>query len=349
MPACIFLLPNSILSQKEASKLGNSAFPVPLKELLEGFGAPKTAEIFANPALEGFATMQWVWMLLTMRDVLAPTAPYLWKGLKGPKVHQEIWALNGYSRKDGELKSSGDIFDLDEECDLRDLLNPLARKFGLEVQVLDGRFFLARKTSWEVLITPWPAQCNKPAAQPEGPAAASFLELTGAIESALKDSDFNDRRRAAGRGIIDGFWINGGGFEEQLLPYTQIRCAMTEDPTVIGIAEASGIARRYIRPASENWPDCPEGDRFCILNEFQDPGIKEDPKAWETAWERTVNRISELTAAAKGFEKYYPRLVASDGLAVSIIEKPAEKKSSFVFWKKEKNHTEAWLCPSASK
>lgn len=81
------------------------------------------------------------------RENLAPSAPYLWKGLGGPKVHQEFWALNGYRKENGVLKSAGDVFDIDEECDLRDLLNPIARQFNFEVQVLDGRFFLALQKS----------------------------------------------------------------------------------------------------------------------------------------------------------------------------------------------------------
>ena len=301
------------------------------------------ATIFENPALSGFASMQWVWMLLTQRENLAPTAPYLWKGLGGPKVHQEFWALNGYRIENGVLKSAGDIFDIDEECDLRDLLNPVARQFDFEVQVLDGRFFLARKKAWQVLIAPWLAQKNKEPAQTAGPQAAEWTEITRAIEDSLAKSAFNEFRAKAGRPPVEGFWINGGAFEEQLLPYTQIRCALTSDPTIRGIAEAAGIARAYIKSSTAAWPDCPEGDRFCILDEFNDPTVKADPAHWHAAWTRAVERMEHLTATAKGFEKYHPRLVASDGLRVSVIEKLQEQKSSFAFWKSPKNYTEAWL------
>ena len=172
MPACIFLLPNSLPSPNEIKALGKDAYPPILRNFLDGFGEPRVATIFENPALSGFASIQWVWMLLTQRENLAPTAPYLWKGLGGPKVHQEFWALNGYRKENGVLKSAGDIFDIDEECDLRDLLNPVARQFDFEVQVLDGRFFLARKKAWQVLIAPWLAQENKEPAQAAGPEAA---------------------------------------------------------------------------------------------------------------------------------------------------------------------------------
>ena len=142
---------------------------------------------------------------------------------------------------------------------------------------------------------------------------------------------------------VEGFWINGGAFEEQLLPYTQIRCALTSDPTIRGISEAAGIARAYIKSSTAVWPDCPEGDRLCILDDFNDPSVKTDPARWSAAWTRAVKRMEHLTATAKGFEKYHPRLVASDGLRVSVIEKLQEQKSSFAFWKSPKNYTEAWL------
>ena len=70
-------------------------------------------------------------------------------------------------------------------------------------------------------------------------------------------------------------------FEEQLLPYTQIRCALTSDPTIRGIAEAAGIARAYIKSSTAVWPDCPEGDRLCILDDFNDPSVKNGSCALE--------------------------------------------------------------------
>ena len=73
MPACIFLLPNSLPSPNEIKALGKDAYPPVLRNFLEGFGEPKVATIFENPALGGFASMQWVWMLLTQRENLAPT------------------------------------------------------------------------------------------------------------------------------------------------------------------------------------------------------------------------------------------------------------------------------------
>lgn len=349
MPACIFFLPNSILSAAEAQRLGKHAFPETLKEYLNGFDKPRTVEIFENPALSGFAGLQWVWMLLSQRENLAPTAPYLWKGLGGPKVDQEFWALNGYRVENGVLLSSGDFFDIDEECDLRDLLNPIARRFNFEIQVLDGRFFFTRKTAWEVLTAPWLAQMNKPAAPAAGPAAAEYNALSHEISAALASSSFNEERRKLGRPALDGFWINGGAFEEQLLPYTQIRCCLSSDPTVRGIAEAAGIRKAYVASKVKDWPDCPEGDHFCILDEFMSADVKSDPERWSAAWESALEKIRHLSESAKGFEKYFPRLVASDGLSVSVIEKTQEAKSTFAFWKKEKNYTESWISPALGR
>lgn len=345
MPACIFFLPNSILSTQEAKQLGAHVFPDALREYLKGFDEPRTVRIFENQALSGFAGIQWVWMMLTQRENLAPTAPYLWKGLGGPKVHQEFWALNGYRIDDGVLKSAGDVFDIEEECDLRDLLNPIARRFNFEIQVLDGRFFFTRKTAWPVVCAPWLAQQNKPAAPAAGPAAQEFNELSSEISRALSASSFNKQRKENGRPALEGFWINGGAFEEQLLPYTQIRCCLTSNPTIRGIAEAAGINRAYVKSSVRNWPDCPEGDLFCILDEFKDSIVKSDPLLWETAWADALEKVKQLSESAKGFEKYFPRLVACDGLHVSVIEKTQDSKASFAFWKKEKDHTHAWLCP----
>lgn len=222
-------------------------------------------------------------------------------------------------------------------------MNPVARQFDFEVQVLDGRFFLARKKAWQVLIAPWLAQENKEPAQAAGPEAAEWSEITRAIEDSLAKSAFNEFRVKAGRPPVEGFWINGGAFEEQLLPYTQIRCALTSDPTIRGIAEAAALRgptlnlRRPLGLTALKATASASSTSLTIRLSKQIPPAGTPPgHAPLSAWSISRPRQKDL-------RNIIPAWSLPDGLRVSVIEKLQEQKSSFAFWKSPKNYTEAWL------
>lgn len=343
MPATIFLFPNLVLSSEQTKRLGKAVAPASLREFLADCDSFRCTDVFANPALSGFTASQWLWMLLSQRDTLAPTAPYTWKGLGGPKVDQEFWSLNGYRFEDGRLESSSDTFDIDDECDLRDLFSPLARRFNFDVQVLDGRFFFVRKQAWNTICVPWEAQRGKLKTPADGENASQWEELHQEIESALASSELNRRRNQEGKPRLDGFWVSGGGFDEQLLPYTQIRCLLSDDPYAKGVAEAAGISKNYIVSPKKGWPDCPEGDRLCVMTDFEDPRVKEDSELWTKTWDQTIEKLRTYMESCVGFEKYHPRLVACSGMRVSIVERTKEPAKGFSLFRKKYDHAADWL------
>lgn len=343
MPACIFLFPNALNSEEQARSLGSELVPACLKEFLEGTQKCACSTIFDSKELDGLATTQWLWMTLSSRDNLVPVAPYLWKGLGGMKTSREIWSIDPYKLEDNVLKvSKPETFDIDQECELRDLLTPICRPFGFEIQVAEGRFFLTRKGPWQVMIAPWLCQEGKAAARPLGPDSGEWIKLSESIFEALKSASINTLRKEAGQDEIDGFWISSGGREEQLLPYTQIRCIVGADTLLKGIGEAAGINPSYLTAFKTTWPNCAEGGRLVLLDDFLDPEIKTNPALWTQTWDKAIEKCKLLLNSAEGFEPYFPRLVATDGTRVSIIEKK-KSSSGFSFFNKPKDLCGCWL------
>lgn len=299
--------------------------------------------------MNGVASQQWFWMLLSRKDSLVPIAPYLWRGLGGPAVDQQLWCLDAYIKhpESGALIPFEEKFGLDAECALLDTLSPLVRKFGFELQILNGRFFIGRKKAWDVQVVPWAAQKGKAMAPAAGAGAADWRALTLEISAVLSEPSFKKAFAGAQSLLPEGFWISGGGFNSPVLPYTQVRCAVASSPLFKGIAEACGINKNYILTPHGRWPDCPEGDRIYV---FDSPVLEEcSAEEIRAYWQKTVPLMEKLYAGCKGFEKYSLRLVATDGVRISTIEKlPRTEKESrgFLFFKKKeepRDYSENWL------
>lgn len=347
MPTDVFLFPNALLSSEEALSLGSVAIDSTLKEMLGAYKNPSAFRIFDNQQLSGYATTQYEWMLLTGRSNLAPYAPFLWKGLGGCKIDKEIWSLNPYKIVNNRCLETENGLDLDEECLLVDFLNPIVRTYGFEVQTLNGAFFLARKSSWDLVTCPWPAQRGKHPATAEGDEANSWQSLMDTISQGLKSAEICNYRKEHQKDPIDGLWISGGGFDKPLTPCSQLRCVLTSDPFLIGLSEDSGIPRYFIRSLSKNWPNCPEGDRLVAFDDFKP--YKKDNQLWTEHWERTLDRIKSLLNSSVGMPATKIRFVATDGLFASSIElEKSNRKSLLARLRSAKDNpqnAQNWLSP----
>ncbi len=318
MSTDIFLFPNALLTPEEELSFGQKAVVPALEELLGPCKGPSSLKIFDNPLLSGYNTIQYEWILLSSRTSLAPFAPFLWRGLGGSKIDKEIWALDPYTLKDNFYHEVESEFDMDEECLLIDLLMPIVRPFGFELQVLNGKFFLGRKKTWNLIVCPWPAQKSKQLVPPTGPDASEWLSLQKDISLALTGSEFNRCRSEKQKQEISGLWISGGGFDKPLTPCSQMRCVLTEDPFLIGLAEDCGISKNFINPIAKRWPDCPEGDRLVVFDDFQKH--KDNTENWIAYWKQVLDKIDALKQSPVGLPATQTCFVATDGLRISTIK-----------------------------
>lgn len=288
-------------------------------------------------------------MTVTKRDSLIPVAPLLWEGFGGQRIDKEFWLLSPYyTSSAGDLLSAAEVFDLDEECFLRDLLNPLLRPYKMDIQVLDGRFFMARKTAWNVDVCPWIAQQGKKPSPVGGASAEEWQQLSEQIRCALLDSEFNVYRQTMNRIPVEGLWINSGGFDTAIKDISFMRVIQTNSTLVKGICCASGINHKYVTKEGAPWPtDCPEGDRLSILSRFDNPEVKKDPALWTRTWNEIADFVEAQIESSKNLENldiFTPVLVATDGLRISKISRPL-KQNFFPLFKKNKDFTEQWISP----
>lgn len=349
MSSCIFLFPNSLLTPEDKDRLGDASIPGPLRDLCQGFGEPSCIHLFGNDALSGITTDQWIWMTIAKKETLLPYGPLLWEGLGGQRIAKEFWQVSPYYLgENNKIEEACEAFDLEEECYLRDLLSPLARKYKIEVQVLDGRFFFARKTPWKIEVCPWKAQLHQKAQPVLGEDKKEFDSFCDEIKSALRGSELNQYRADKGHKEVEGLWISGGGFDTAIKDVSLTRIVQTNSVLVKGICKACGIANNFITREGAPWPEeCPEGDRLSICTDFMDPTVKHDKRKWIDTWEKIRKQVQNHLSSATsldGLEIFNPVFVATDGLRVSTITKSL-KKSFFPMFGKKHDFTEQWIYP----
>ncbi|WP_301209287.1 hypothetical protein, partial [Turicimonas muris] len=331
------------------NQLGNAAIPGPLRDMCLGFSEPTCFPVFGTEALQGIATDQWIWMNIAKKENLIPYAPLLWEGFGGQRISKEFWQVSPYFLDaKGNIEEAAEAFDLDEECYLRDLLAPLARKYKLEVQVLDGRFFFARKTAWKIEVCPWKAQLHQKPQPVFGEDKSEFEAVDSEIKNLLQGSELNQYRKENDRQEVQGLWISGGGFDTAIKDVSFTRVVQTNSVLVKGICKSCGIANNFVTPEGAPWPaECPEGDRLSICTDFLDPAVKKDKRKWIDAWEKIRKHVENHLTTAKGIENlelFNPVLVATDGLRVSTITKSL-KKSFFPMFGKKQDFSRQWICP----
>ncbi len=340
----MFLFPNALLSPEQAGKLGTDAVPKKLSELCSDGQTPVLTSIFDNEALSGSAYLQWLWMLLSGQVTLFPSAPYLWKGLGGGKIGQQLWLLSPYRKaSDGRLYDVKAGKNLDETCGIQDLLGSVVRKYGFQLQVQNNWFFLSRKDPWDVQIPIWEAQLGKIKAPPFGSNAKDWSKLSQELEDKLAEAEFNSYRRKLSEDPIDGFWINGGGDDNQL-QFTTIRAVQTNSPVIRGLCYACGIPKSAITDEHKPWPEAPNGDRISVFSEFLDSDLKQDAKRWTETWNIAIDTVQGLIDCANKQEKINPVFIASDGNRISTMVKK-NKSSLLSIFSSPADYGRQWLIP----
>ncbi|MBR4939890.1 MAG: hypothetical protein IKZ24_02240, partial [Burkholderiaceae bacterium] len=125
-----------------------------------------------------------------------------------------------------------------------------------------------------------------------------FETMRTAIAEFLKDHPVNLDRQAAGHETIDGLWPEGGS-RRFLLKASTLRAVMSNDSFVHGWAQNAGLLNFRTTRVMDAWPEAPEGDLLCVIDDLYEPYRKSDWDAWAKAWPVAWERIQKLTAEAK--------------------------------------------------
>ena len=181
-----------------------------------GFSEPTCFPVFGTEALQGIATDQWIWMNIAKKRTLFLMLLFFGKGSADKEYPKEFWQVSPYFLDaKGNIEEAAEAFDLDEEYYLRDLLAPLARKYKLEVQVLDGRFFFARKTAWKIEVCPWKAQLHQKTQPVSEKTNPSLKLLTAKLKIFFKEANLTNTVKKT---TVRKSRVYGSAAEDLILP-----------------------------------------------------------------------------------------------------------------------------------
>lgn len=341
MSACIFFFTNLLLPPQSAERY-IQAIPESFRSLFERTEKPNTVRLFQAPELDGYASLQWTWMKLTGRQDLLPFAPYLWKGFGCPDLGKQIWHLAPFQATNEGLNGVPLMLDEDQECFLRDLLNPILGRQQFALQVIADGLFATRRTPWNVTACPWISQEGKVPFPTEGKNAEEWTSLQKNLSEALKSSELNHYRVEHGLPTIDGFWMSGGGFEERVRQPTIVRCLMTDNPLIRGIADAAGLNKDFIIPVQNSWPACAPGERIVFLDKPGQALQEDNIQKWTQSLEESVQIIQPLMNSLENDHSYEIGFAASNGLSLSYTTR-SRIQSKLFFWKKNNNYCDQWI------
>lgn len=341
MSACIFFFTNLLLPPDKAERY-IQAIPASFRALFEGMEKPHAVSLFQTPELDGYAFLQWTWMKLTGRQDLLAFAPYLWKGYGCQDLGKQLWHLAPFQEQNGKPTGVPLALDEDQECYLRDLLNPILGRQEFAFQVIPQGLFATRRKPWDVTACPWMSQEGKAPFPPEGKNAKEWTQLQNELSEALEGSEFNQYRRDHGLPVIDGFWMSGGGFEERARQPTAVRCVMTDNPVVKGIADAAGLNTDFIVPVQPTWPACAPGERIVFLDKPGQALKADNIQEWTKSLEKSVELIESLKDSLETDHSYEIGFAACDGLSLSYTTR-SRIQSKLFFWKKNNNYCNQWI------
>ena len=89
---------------------------------------------------------------------------------------------------------------------------------------------------------------------------------------------------------------------------------MANDTFVHGWAQNAGLLNFRTTRVMDAWPDAPEGDLLCVIDDLYEPYRKGDWNSWAKAWPKVWECIQKLTAEAKSRRCQKLVLIASGSL-----------------------------------
>ena len=301
MSAVYFLIPGARLPKAVIPSVSPTLDRRVFDELTRGADPVQVQQLVQRPILEGAVHLVWLQQVIGKLGGMPQTAAFEWEADGGPSMSTETWRLWAYHFEvdDHGCRTVALTHKLtqDERNRLHDDLLALVRRFNFQLQQWEGRWYLTRKDDWECQARPWCAQNHQ--YYNEGCYwGEEFETMRTAIAEFLKDHPVNLDRQAAGHETIDGLWPEGGS-RRFLLKASTLRAVMSNDSFVHGWAQNAGLLNFRTTRVMDAWPEAPEGDLLCVIDDLYEPYRKGDWDAWAKAWPVAWERIQKLTAEAK--------------------------------------------------
>lgn len=300
MSAVYFLIPGARLPESvlktHLSRINAETF----QALTAGAQPIQQQTLVHDAVLEGAVHVVWLWRVIAKTGGMPQTAAFEWEADGGPSMAAETWRLHAYTNINGQLEDIESSITEAERDAMHDQVHALVQPFGFFLQQWVGRWYLTRKDDWAVAVRPWCAQKHR-ALTPNsysGEQATSFIQLQEAFSTYLANHPVNVARRAASQPTIDGFWPDGGSRRYLLKPST-LRAVMADESYVHGWAQNAGLLNFRTTRVNKEWPEAPQGDLLCVIDDLYDAYRCQDWERWLQAWPHVWEKIQNLAAQAQ--------------------------------------------------
>ena len=241
----------------------------------------------------------WLWKVLTRESTYPREAPWYWLSLGARELSPELWSLTPLSLDASTGKVTGAVTLTNEQffaacMALQKTLS--AHKFQL--QMWDTLWFVTRKDNWPVVTAPLATLVGQ-TLSPEL-MVGDGVDETWTLLTALRDA-LPDNVRVAG---VDALWLWGGGRDCRFNPPTLIRSVASNDPIVLGWANASGILNTFLVSEEKGWPaETAPGDVVVHLDALYEPWLREDWDAWRAALPTVAAQVERYRTLARARDK----------------------------------------------
>ncbi len=235
----------------------------------------------------------WLWKVLTRERSYPREAPWAWLAMGAREQTPELWALSAL-RLDAAGRVQGVVSLGDEDfLTLTMALSPVLARAGFRLQMWDNHWFVTRPTNWDLVSTPADVLVGKSIdCAMVGEAAPKTKALLEALLSAAA------QHGAAVKGI-GTFWLWGGGRHCRFNPPTQIRAVASNEPIILGWANASGILNTFLSAEDVGWSaQTAPGDVIATISTLYEPWLREDWQRWAALLPQTIEAIERYRAAA---------------------------------------------------
>lgn len=287
----------------------------------------------------------WLWKVLTRDEGYPREAPWLWSALGARELAPELWALSPLC-----LSPDGDVtevtLDASHVFSLSQVLREPLKKAGFQLQLWDNHWFVTRKTPWSVVSTPVSALRGRPFDH------RAVLGDTEAFEALLEElhrakTHWEERENCT---LFTHFWLWGGGCEERFYPPTLIRAVASDDPIVLGWANAAGILNTFLTSTQTGWPeDTAPGDVIVLLDTLYEPWLKGDTRAWRLALPRLADQVERYRQHALKRDPQTDVIIVGFGEDGAVSFEPHENTLKNRIFKPTALPPSAWLAQSTSE
>lgn len=277
----------------------------------------------------------WLWKVLTREGTYPREAPWHWLSLGARELPSELWCLSALKLDVSTQTIKSEVLLSDETYFAASMaLQKVLRDSKFQLQMWDGRWFVTRKDNYPIVSAPLESILGQKFSSDwvVGEAKDDLWKLLTDLREVLPPA-----AREAG---IDAFWLWGGGRDCRFNPPTLVRSVASNDPVILGWANASGILNTFLISEKKGWPeDTAPGDVIVHLSGLYTAWLAGDWETWKESLDVVAAEVDRYRTKAKTRDKEVEIFTVCFGEAGAVTLAPQEPTLMQRLFKNKKPNT----------